>query len=209
MPHRLYGVSRRRRRRAARWWRAQALEEMAAARAAGRLPILCGGTGLYFLSLTEGLSELPPVPAEPRAAARALLAEIGAPALHARLAARDPATAAPLRPGDRQRLARAWEVWTGTGQGARRLAAGGRAYRPGPMATSPPPARPAARGAARPPSPRGSTPCWPAARWRRWRRSAPGASTPRCRRCGRMGCRSCWRIWPAGCRWRRRASGRC
>src|SRR4051794_18652213 len=53
------------------WWRGRALAEMAAAHAAGRLPILCGGTGLYFLSLTEGLSELPPVPPEARAAARA------------------------------------------------------------------------------------------------------------------------------------------
>jgi tRNA dimethylallyltransferase len=117
VPHRLYGVRPAAEAASVAWWRAQALAEMAAARAAGRLPILCGGTGLYFLSLTEGLSALPPVPAEARAAARALLAERGAPALHALLAAADPTTAATLRPGDSQRLARAWEVWTGTGQG--------------------------------------------------------------------------------------------
>ena len=64
--------------------------------------------------MTEGLSALPPVPPEVRAAARALLAELGAPALHARL---DPETAATLRPGDSQRVTRAWEVLTGTGQG--------------------------------------------------------------------------------------------
>jgi tRNA dimethylallyltransferase len=117
VPHRLYGVRPPGEAASVAWWRGQALAEMAAARAAGRVPILCGGTGLYFLSLTEGLSELPPVSAEARAAARALLAGIGAPALHARLAAVDPETAAGLRPGDSQRLARAWEVWSGTGKG--------------------------------------------------------------------------------------------
>jgi tRNA dimethylallyltransferase len=117
VPHRLYGVRTAAEAASVAWWRGQALAEMAAARAAGRMPILCGGTGLYFLSLTEGLSELPAVPEAARVAARALLAEIGAPALHARLAAVDPETAAGLRPGDSQRLARAWEVWTGTGQG--------------------------------------------------------------------------------------------
>ncbi|MFC7473353.1 tRNA (adenosine(37)-N6)-dimethylallyltransferase MiaA [Dankookia sp. GCM10030260] len=117
VPHRLYGVRPAAEAASVAWWRGQALAEMDAARATGRLPILCGGTGLYFLSLTEGLSALPPVPAEARAAARALLAEIGAPALHARLAAADPETAARLRPGDSQRLARAWEVWAGTGRG--------------------------------------------------------------------------------------------
>ncbi|WP_431271054.1 tRNA (adenosine(37)-N6)-dimethylallyltransferase MiaA [Dankookia sp. P2] len=117
VPHRLYGVRPAGEAASVAWWRGRALAEMAAARATGRLPILCGGTGLYFLSLTEGLSELPPVPAAAREAARALLAEIGAPALHARLAAADPETAAGLRPGDSQRLARAWEVWTGTGRG--------------------------------------------------------------------------------------------
>lgn len=117
VPHRLYGVRPAAEAASVAWWRDRALEAMAVARAAGRLPILCGGTGLYFLSLTEGLSELPPVPAAAREAARALLAGIGAPALHARLAAMDPETATGLRPGDSQRLARAWEVWTGTGKG--------------------------------------------------------------------------------------------
>jgi tRNA dimethylallyltransferase len=110
VPHRLYGIRPAAKAASVAWWRGRALAEMAAARAAGRLPILCGGTGLYFLSLTEGLSELPPVPAGARDAARALLAEIGAPALHARLAVEDPETAATLRPGDSQRLARAFEV---------------------------------------------------------------------------------------------------
>ena len=91
---------------------ARALDQ---ARAMGRLPIFTGGTGLYFTALTEGLSAMPPVPAAVRDAARALAAEIGAQALHARLTARDPETAAGLRPSDPQRVTRAWEVLETTG----------------------------------------------------------------------------------------------
>lgn len=117
VPHRLYGERDPAEAASAAWWRGRALAEMAAARAAGKLPILCGGSGLYFRSLVEGLAELPPIPEAARAEARALLAEAGPAALHARLQAADPATAARLRPSDSQRLARAWEVWRGTGQG--------------------------------------------------------------------------------------------
>jgi tRNA dimethylallyltransferase len=117
VPHRLYGERDPAEAAGAAWWRGRALAEMAAARDAGRLPILCGGTGMYFRILAEGLAELPPIPAEARAEARGLLAEAGPAALHARLAAADPATAARLRPSDSQRLARAWEVWRGTGRG--------------------------------------------------------------------------------------------
>jgi tRNA dimethylallyltransferase len=81
------------------------------------LPILCGGTGLYFTALTEGLSDIPEPGEAVRAEARALLAELGPGGLHKRLAAVDPATAARLRPQDSQRLARAWEVWAATGRG--------------------------------------------------------------------------------------------
>ena len=99
--------------------RGAALAEMAAARDAGRVPILCGGTGMYFAALTDGLAAIPPVPDAARAEARRLLAEEGPAALHARLAALDPTTAATLRPTDSQRLARAFEVVTGTGKGLR------------------------------------------------------------------------------------------
>ena len=94
-----------------------ALVEMAAARVAGRLPILCGGTGLYLSALTQGIADIPDPGAVARAEARALLAEFGPAALHARLLQADPKTAATLRPSDGQRLARAWEVWRGTGRG--------------------------------------------------------------------------------------------
>lgn len=119
VPHALYGVRPAAEAGTVAWWRGAALVAMAAAREAGRVPILCGGTGLYFLSLTEGLADVPPVAAEVRAEARRLLEAEGPAALHARLAALDPETAAGLRPSDSQRLARAWEVVTGTGRGLR------------------------------------------------------------------------------------------
>ena len=87
------------------------------AHAAGRLPILTGGSGLYFAALTDGLAEIPEPGPEARTEARRLLAEQGPAALHASLAHVDPATAARLNPADSQRIARAWEVWRGTGAG--------------------------------------------------------------------------------------------
>jgi tRNA dimethylallyltransferase len=114
VPHALYGVRPASVPSTAAWWRQAALDTIAAT---DRLPILCGGTGLYLNALLHGLAELPD-PGEPaRAEARTLLAALGAPALHARLHDADPATAARLRPTDGQRIARAWEVWRGTGTG--------------------------------------------------------------------------------------------
>jgi tRNA dimethylallyltransferase len=117
LPHALYGVRPAAEAGSAAWWRGAALAAIARARAAGRLPILCGGTGLYFAALTEGLAEIPDPGHAARHEARALLAAHGPEALHARLRAADPDTAARLRPSDGQRLARAWEVWRGTGRG--------------------------------------------------------------------------------------------
>lgn len=117
VPHRLYGVRPAAEAGSVAWWRGEALAAMQEAHQEGRLPILTGGTGMYFLSLTEGLAEIPDPGAAARAEARAFLAEHGAPALHARLAAADPDTAARLHPEDSQRVARAWEVWRGTGAG--------------------------------------------------------------------------------------------
>lgn len=116
-PHRLYGVRPAAEPANVAWWREQALAAMDEASGSGKLPILCGGTGLYFLSLTRGLSEVPSVPAWAREEARARLAVSGAAALHEQLARSDPATAARLRPTDGQRLARAFEVLLGTGRG--------------------------------------------------------------------------------------------
>jgi tRNA dimethylallyltransferase len=116
-PHALYGVRPAAEPGSAAWWRGAALQAMQAAHNAGKLPILCGGTGLYFSALTEGLSDIPDPGEAARAEARWLLAEQGPVALHAALAKVDQATAARLRPSDSQRVARAWEVWRGTGRG--------------------------------------------------------------------------------------------
>ncbi|MGH7050382.1 MAG: tRNA (adenosine(37)-N6)-dimethylallyltransferase MiaA [Acetobacteraceae bacterium] len=117
LPHRLYGVHGAAGPASAAWWRERAEAAMAEAAAAGRIPVLCGGSGLYLDALVNGLSRLPQPSPEARGEARALLASLGPARLHARLAAVDPATAARLHPGDSQRLARAYEVWRATGRG--------------------------------------------------------------------------------------------
>jgi tRNA dimethylallyltransferase len=117
IPHALYGVRPASKPGSVAWWRDAALAQMDAARKCGRLPVLTGGSGMYFAALTDGLAQVPDAGPEARAEARALLKQIGPAALHARLAEHDPRTAADLRPTDSQRIARAWEVWRGTGTG--------------------------------------------------------------------------------------------
>lgn len=115
-PHALYGVLPTAEACSVGRWLDLARAAIAAARAAGRVPIVVGGTGLYLRALTEGLAPVPAIPPAIRTAARRLHAEIGGPAFHARLAARDPAMAARLRPSDPQRLIRAYEVIAATGE---------------------------------------------------------------------------------------------
>ena len=115
-PHRLYGVLSGAEHCSAGRWREMAVAEVEAAIAAGRLPILVGGTGLYLKAFAEGLNAMPEVPAAVRETARSELAALGNAAFHARLAERDPAMGARLAPGDSQRLLRAWEVLTATGR---------------------------------------------------------------------------------------------
>lgn len=93
---------------------AQALITQIAAR--GRMPLLVGGTMLYFKALLEGLDELPLADAAVRAALEAEARERGWPALHAELAQVDPPTAARLPPGDAQRIQRALEVYRISGR---------------------------------------------------------------------------------------------
>ena len=85
-------------------------------RARGRLPLIVGGTLLYFKALTEGLSDMPPSDPQVRANIQAQAATQGWPALHAQLQTIDPLTAARLAPADSQRIGRALEVWTLTGR---------------------------------------------------------------------------------------------
>jgi tRNA dimethylallyltransferase len=107
-------------------FRVDALAAIAGVRARGRIPLLVGGTMLYFKALREGLSDLPPADAAVRARLDARAADEGWPALHAELAHVDPATAARLDPADSQRIQRALEVYELSGrpmsalQGARR-----------------------------------------------------------------------------------------
>ncbi|GAB4236355.1 MAG: tRNA (adenosine(37)-N6)-dimethylallyltransferase MiaA [Methyloligellaceae bacterium] len=91
-------------------WLEDAAREIGRAREAGRMPIITGGTGLYFRALLEGLSPVPDIPEEIRAFWRAEGERRTAPELHAILAARDPVMAERLRPSDRQRIIRALEV---------------------------------------------------------------------------------------------------
>lgn len=116
VPHRLFGLLALDDVCSAERWASLARREIDAAHDAGKLPILCGGTGLYLRALVQGFSPIPDVPADIRRAARALLDEIGPAALRARLAIGDPAGAARLHANDRQRIARAWEVLQATGK---------------------------------------------------------------------------------------------
>ena len=84
--------------------------------ARGRLPILAGGTGLYFRALLEGLAGMPAAVPGVRAAIEAEARERGWPALHAELARVAPAAAARIGPGDPQRIQRALEVWRVSGR---------------------------------------------------------------------------------------------
>lgn len=125
-PHRLFGHVDGAENYSVGKWLADAGRELDAARAAGLTPVFAGGTGLYFKAMTQGLSDIPPVPDDVRARVRGEAEGVAPDVLHARLAACDPASAARLRPSDPQRILRALEVFAATGasltafQGARR-----------------------------------------------------------------------------------------
>ncbi|ROH88018.1 tRNA (adenosine(37)-N6)-dimethylallyltransferase MiaA [Pseudomethylobacillus aquaticus] len=97
-------------------FRSDALALMADITARGRIPLLVGGTMLYFNALQQGLGELPQADAAVRAQLDAEALQTGWPAMHARLAVIDPDTAARLMPTDAQRIQRAFEVWMLSGK---------------------------------------------------------------------------------------------
>jgi tRNA dimethylallyltransferase len=116
VPHRLYGhVDAAENYSVGRWCR-DVDEALAETAAQGRVPILVGGTGLYFKALTTGLAAVPPIPAEIRAQVRGRVAYEGAAALHAELMRRDPKTAQRVTVNDRSRISRALEVVLATGR---------------------------------------------------------------------------------------------
>ncbi len=112
VPHRLYGYRDGADACSAADWAADARVAIAEAHAAGRLPVLVGGTGLYLRTLLEGIAPVPEIDPGMRAAVRALpVAEA-----HAALAGEDPEAAARIRPSDTTRTLRALEVVRSTGR---------------------------------------------------------------------------------------------
>lgn len=115
VPHHLYGTHQADARCSAGRWAERAAQIASEIAARGAVPIIVGGTGLYFKALSEGLSPIPAVPDDVRAAARADVAAAGEGA-HALLAALDPVLARTIRPSDPQRMARGIEVARATGK---------------------------------------------------------------------------------------------
>jgi tRNA dimethylallyltransferase len=116
VPHRLYGVLPLSETLSAARWRTLAAAEIERCLAEGRTPILCGGSGLYLRTLMQGIAAIPEAPPGLRDQANADWQAMGADSFRARLAEQDPAIVARLKPGDRQRHVRAWEVWRATGR---------------------------------------------------------------------------------------------
>lgn len=115
VPHRLYGIVPASQAYSVGRWLGDAANAIDEAQREGRMPILVGGTGLYFKALTEGLAPVPDIPAEVRSYWRERSDALGRDGLLAELAARDPAMAARLGLADPQRVVRALEVIDATG----------------------------------------------------------------------------------------------
>jgi tRNA dimethylallyltransferase len=113
-PHNLFGHIDAAERHSAADWAKEAAAEIERLGAAEKVPIIVGGTGLYLTALTDGLSEIPPVPDAAREEARARVAR-DLPGAWAEVSARDPQTAARIESTDRQRISRALEVLLATG----------------------------------------------------------------------------------------------
>ncbi len=116
VPHRLIDICDPAEAYSAARFRTDALREIEAVQRSGRLPLLVGGTMLYFRALQQGLSDLPAADAALRARLEREAEELGWAALHARLARLDPAAAARIHPNDPQRIQRALEVCELTGR---------------------------------------------------------------------------------------------
>jgi tRNA dimethylallyltransferase len=116
IPHRLYGhVDAAENYSVGRWFR-DVEEALGDVIAEGRIPVLVGGTGLYFKALTTGLAVVPSIPDAVRTDVRSRLRDEGPPALHAELVRLDPATAQRITINDRSRITRALEVVLATGR---------------------------------------------------------------------------------------------
>jgi tRNA dimethylallyltransferase len=116
-PHRLIDIRDPHEPYSAAEFATDAAREMEALHASGRIPLLAGGTGLYFRALLEGLSAMPSADPQVRAAIAAEASAAGWESMHAKLAAVDPVAAARIHPNDPQRISRALEVWRISGRG--------------------------------------------------------------------------------------------
>ena len=125
-PHRLIDIRDPDERYSAAEFRDDAMGAIADVRAAGNVPLLTGGTGLYFRALERGLAALPPADPAMRAEIEREADRIGWPALHERLAGVDPEAAHRIHPNDPQRIQRALEVHVLTGRSMSELIARGR-----------------------------------------------------------------------------------
>ncbi|HIF10271.1 MAG TPA: tRNA (adenosine(37)-N6)-dimethylallyltransferase MiaA [Sneathiellales bacterium] len=114
-PHHLYGVLDCDQRCSVGRWIDLAADALDQVRAAGKLPIFVGGTGLYLRALTDGLAPVPEIPPEVKEASDTLAERLTSDEFHRQLAARDPEMAARLAPSDQQRIKRAWQVIEATG----------------------------------------------------------------------------------------------
>jgi len=115
-PHRLYGFVPTAEAMSAAKFAELARKQIAEAAAAMRVPVLVGGTGLYVRALELGLADIPSIAPELRQWVLERMSREGSHALHADLAKADPESAARLHPNDTQRIARALEVYMGTGK---------------------------------------------------------------------------------------------
>ncbi|HEB95488.1 MAG TPA: tRNA (adenosine(37)-N6)-dimethylallyltransferase MiaA [Sedimenticola thiotaurini] len=133
-PHRLIDICEPYERYSAARFRRDALQAMAEITAAGRIPLLVGGTMLYFRALEQGLSPLPDADPGVRRRLERQAAEKGWAWMHRRLEQVDPEAAGRIHPNDPQRIQRALEVWELTGEPLTRLQRRGREgalpYRP-------------------------------------------------------------------------------
>lgn len=116
VPHRVYGVLAAAERCTAARWRALAMAEISAAHAAGKRPIVVGGTGLYLRVLMQGIAPIPDVSTEIRQATHTLYDALGGAGFRDLLATVDLPAAQRIAPADRQRLTRAWGVHQATGR---------------------------------------------------------------------------------------------
>lgn len=114
-PHRLYGVFPSNQRCSAGRWCVLAGEAISKAHSDGRMPVVVGGTGLYFQALVEGLAPVPDIPPAVREQGSKRLDQLGNVPFHEELSRKDPLMAERIRPSDRRRMVRAWEVIEATG----------------------------------------------------------------------------------------------